>query len=318
MDRSLIQKYLTGTLTAAEKAQFSRLMLETEQQELEAVMAEEWEKLGETRPFVDPRRSQQMWQAIQAQTVAAPAPAWYRGWWQVAAAIVLLLGLGLAFWQPWQQPTWKEVATVYGEQQQLSLPDGSVVYLNGNTRLRYQQSWEADETRGVWLDGEAYFEVADRHAEGIKFQVITEGLTVEVLGTEFNVNTGQKDTKVYLEKGKIQLKLDEQQEKVAVEPGELVTYSSESKAIAKREHIKATHHTSWKQGVLQFEATRLEEVLDRMEEIYGVQFAPLEGELTERQLTLAVPSTDLEIAMGFIEKALNLTIDRSGDTLLVR
>ena len=316
IDRAFIRKYLRGELTPAEAAAFARYVAGDAPAELEAVMAEEWARLGAEAPPLDPALSARMWAQVQQQTTASrPRPLYARRLWQVAAAVLLLLGVGLGVWQPWT-PAMLTVSTPYGMQEVVTLPDGSVVHLNGNTTLRYAERWPAEATRRVWLEGEAYFEVADRHAEGIKFEVLTPGLAVEVLGTAFNVNTGADETLVYLDEGEIQLRLADEPAHLSVQPGELVAYSPVQGAITSRKRVKGTHHTSWKDGILQFEEAPLAEVLARLEDIYGVHLAQDDPNLTQdRLLTLAVPGHDLDMALSFIGKAMGLEVIRTGDTL---
>jgi ferric-dicitrate binding protein FerR (iron transport regulator) len=72
------------------------------------------------------------------------------------------------------------------------LPDNSTVILNANSSLRYQENWEAELLREVWVDGEAFFSVVHTHNHQ-RFRVnVTDDLKVEVLGTEFNVKDRRK------------------------------------------------------------------------------------------------------------------------------
>src|SRR5699024_12530140 len=96
-----------------------------------------------------------------------------------------------------------------GEIAEVILPDDSRVRVNANARLRYSRRWNSAENRMVSLEGEAFFEVKKDEVTQKKFIVNAGDLKVEVLGTEFNVNTrhpgsypGQeRTTKVILESG---------------------------------------------------------------------------------------------------------------------
>src|SRR5690606_17179371 len=82
---------------------------------------------------------------------------------------------------------WHTLRTQNGESFQLKLPDGSEVWLNSGTTITYPTNFDKRYSRVVKLHGEAYFDVA--HNQAKPFQVNTVGQIVEVLGTEFNVNT---------------------------------------------------------------------------------------------------------------------------------
>ena len=83
----------------------------------------------------------------------------------------------------------------------IKLPDGSLVQLNANSTLSFDTQWDASADRCVWLNGEAFFEVEKKPETKQKFKVITADLTVEVLGTEFNINSHHQQTRVFLQEG---------------------------------------------------------------------------------------------------------------------
>ena len=90
------------------------------------------------------------------------------------------------------------VATARGNQYQIVLSDGSRVWLNSGSSLRYPVTFKGD-SRTVHLAGEAYFEVATRpmrNGDRQPFRVITADQSIEVLGTEFNVNSYEDEEAV--------------------------------------------------------------------------------------------------------------------------
>ena len=134
-----------------------------------------------------------------------PKPAFNR--WKlatIAASVALLIVCGLAYriaqQHPEQQPV--EIAYVTDRATQLSLSDGTKVWMSAYSQLRYQQTFTG-KTRDVVLDGEAYFEVA--HNSKQPFRVMAGGQTVVALGTSFNVRAfvGEPDVKVVLVEGSV-------------------------------------------------------------------------------------------------------------------
>lgn len=236
-----------------------------------------------------------------------------------AAVLVLIVGLSTRFWINTDGPT--TFTTAYGEPPQpIELPDGSKVKLNANSTLQFEDKWNNTEDRQVWLEGEAYFEVTKKSTTGQKFQVITPDLTVEVLGTAFNVNSHHDQTKVYLEEGKVLLKLkhlEGQQE--LMEPGDLFSYAAESKKIITNEKKASQNlYTSWKNGVLVFESTALSEVLLKIEEIYGVEIQVAEEANYKREINTGLPMDKLDIVLPMLEDALRLKIEKEEDQLIIR
>ena len=129
--------------------------------------------------------------------------------WLAAASIAALLLIGAALWFTNRNTESSLVfATNYGEMKTLTLPDDSKVILNGNSSIRFKSNWDKNEPREIWLEGEAYFNVTHVNKDTSQIQpferflVYTNDLTVEVLGTSFNIRKRRGKTEVVLEVGK--------------------------------------------------------------------------------------------------------------------
>ncbi|PHN06099.1 FecR family protein [Flavilitoribacter nigricans] len=238
----------------------------------------------------------------------------YRQPLAIAASILLLI---LAGWWLLSGPATITVTTAYGQRQSITLPDGSQVELNANSTLEYESNWTATEDRRVWLTGEAFFEVEKKTETGQKFQVITEDLTVEVLGTVFNVNSRHQETEVFLEEGSIRLELEGLEEKLLMEPGEMVAYSEHNKQLPAKKQVQAQLHTSWMDNFLFFENAPLRQILEEVKDIYGVGFEVADTSHYSRTMDTAIPIENLDQAIDAIGKTLNLDIRKLGDTYIV-
>jgi len=109
-----------------------------------------------------------------------------------AAAVLLIAGLGFAAYTVADQfkkkevpVTYTEITTENGQKKEVTLPDGTKVWLNSGTTFKYSDNY-AKEYREVFLSGEAFFEVT--RDESRTFIVRTDNITIRVLGTRFNVN----------------------------------------------------------------------------------------------------------------------------------
>lgn len=317
----LIQKYFSNTLTPDELQVLQDYLEQEDLSVLYTRMTKEWEATANQALSLAPDVSSNLWQRILC-SIQPKIHLFQNRWLGYAAAAMLIFALGFGLWANVKngatQTEWLTYSTEYGEQKEVVLPDGTNAMLNGNSELLYFKNWEEGKTRKVWLNGEAYFEVADRHEEGIKFQVITPELSVEVLGTQFNVNTQEDLTRVYLEEGKVQLFTQQQSDRVEMVPGELLVYSHTSQSILSHELTDAGHHLSWRRGVLLFDDTPMREFLNRFEEVYGVKIFIEDSLLYERNITFGVPSNDLEMAMSFMEESMNLKVLRQNDTIRIR
>jgi ferric-dicitrate binding protein FerR (iron transport regulator) len=260
-----------------------------------------------------------MQQELQRKRSQAALQARRRWLLTAAAAVVLLLAAGTWLYRQSTAPTPMIThATTYGEQESIELPDGSLVKLNAHSTLSYESNWEGRDSRKVWLNGEAFFEVAEKPQTKQKFQVVTEDLTVEVLGTVFNVNSHREETKVFLEKGKVKLSLNGLKEAMLMDPGELVTYSKNKKEKPAKQRVAPKLHTSWKDGLQSFDKTPLKEVLEKVEEIYGVSIQVNDANHYDRKITTALPVENLEEALSVLEMTLNLEISKNGDDYTIQ
>lgn len=229
-----------------------------------------------------------------------------------AAAVVLLLFSWSGFYY-YTNTTHTIHKTNYGEIIDLKLPDGTSVVLNGNSEITYKKN----NPRNIFLKGEAYFKVKSIPSTNAKFWVHTEDLKVEVLGTQFHVNTRKKKTNVVLDEGSIHLEFDNGEVKKMV-PGELVTFS---KVSEKMSHTKVSNNTSyalWRDGTYTFNEISLQEVMSNIEYTYGVKVTYEHPELKKLLITGGVPNQNLKICINAIELATNTRIIHKEDTLLIQ
>lgn len=233
----------------------------------------------------------------------------------IAAGLFLLLGIAGLIWQQ-NSAQYVTYATGFEEWKTLTLPDASVVKLNANSEIRLAEEWTEGEDRRVWLKGEAFFEVEKKPQTGVTFTVITDDLSIEVLGTSFNVHSRGEQTNVFLEEGKIKLALDGHEKILA--PGDLLTYSSRKNVVTEQYKASASKHISWKDGTLILRNTPSTEILKKIQEIYGVAIV-IESEKVKGQIkTVGVPMDKLEIAIPILERTLDAKITHVGSKLIIK
>lgn len=193
------------------------------------------------------------------------------------------------------------ISTSFSQTREVTLPDQSKVILNANSGISYKKN----NPREVWLKGEAFFEVSKKPLTGENFLVHTEDLTIEVLGTAFNVNSHQEETRVFLEEGKIKLALQgKEDQEVILTPGDYITYSQKKGGALQKTRSEANLHTSWKQGSIIWDMKPLSEVLEKFEEVYGVLITVEDSLLLKKEVRLAVPIEDFDIAISALENVL--------------
>lgn len=202
-------------------------------------------------------------------------------YWQQVAAILLLPLLILSaylYFKPASQiaETYQELFTPYGTWSVVNLPDGSKVWLNAGSSLKYPTQFN-DKQRVVSMQGEAYFEVESDKEH--PFIVKTKQLTVEATGTAFNVNAYAPDhvAAVTLVKGKVAVTLD-QKKTISLSPGEKIDYNLTT-SLYNVNKTNTYKWCSWKDGILIFRDDPLEYVFKRLGQTYNVEFILKDAEL---------------------------------------
>lgn len=172
-----------------------------------------------------------------------------------------------------------EMSAPAGGTSRMSLPDGTVVVLNGGSKLMYAQSFGVKD-RKVELEGEAYFEVAKNKEK--PFSVESQGIRVKVLGTKFNVQNYPEDkmATVSLMEGKValdnMLKVSQPLELV---PGEKAEFNKETGVLVKNHYESVSNDNLWIDGDLIFDEVPLVEVVKLLSRSYGVKITVNNEEL---------------------------------------
>ncbi len=195
---------------------------------------------------------------------------------------------------------WVEVSTEAGQQSKVSLPDGSLVWLNAGTVIKYHPD---KNERKVSLNGEAYFEV--NHSPDYPFVVETGDTRIKVLGTKFNVShyPESKITETSLLSGKIEMTIDKSNKVVDVRPGEKVYYNAENQTFGKTEAI-VQNDVLWRQGILVFENESFNDLIIKLERYYAINFVYNKVSFDNIHYTGTINNLNITRVLEFI----NLTI----------
>jgi len=183
-------------------------------------------------------------------------------------------------------PVYNNLTTPKGRQFQLILPDGTRVWLNAASSLRYPTAFSGKE-RQVVVTGEAYFEVAHDKTKPFIVNISpttggSEGSRIEVLGTQFNVNAYSNEAaiKTTLVEGKVkfgyQSAIGNRQSAILM-PGEqaVLIHDSQlaptSRGLTIHDHADIDKAVAWKNGFFNFEDASLEEVMRQLERWYDIE-----------------------------------------------
>lgn len=241
-----------------------------------------------------------------------PAPKRLVPWRKMAAAIVLLAVAGAALWyagdvriqQPTEKPSslqlvFHEVKTGVRQVKKLTLPGGSSIHLNANSKIRIPEVFD-NNSRTVYLDeGEAFFEVARDSLR--PFLVESGALHIKVLGTAFNVRAyhGLDDIAVAVSAGRVQVS-DTSGVLGELTANQGISYSKEN-GVASIYGVSAGHVHAWMTGVVHLEKAGFEELALAMANLYGIALKSEDPQTAGYRYNLIVRSDrSLEETMDLI------------------
>lgn len=234
--------------------------------------------------------------------------------YQKAAAVLLipLLTAGIFYLLSQHQPTENQLETIAprGQKSQIRLSDGTKVWLNSETVIRYSGVF-AGGSRDVYLEGEAFFEVTKN--SGQPFIVHVSGLDVKVLGTRFNVKAypDENEIETSLFEGKVNLlrkdPIGKGIEETSVFPGESYVYDLKSRRLQTRRFAEEEIN-GWKKNQLIFKDDTFSNLVRKVERWYDVDIVYDEKLFNDRLLTVELYEGErIERLMEII--SLTLSVD---------
>ncbi|MCF2442560.1 FecR domain-containing protein [Dyadobacter sp. CY345] len=189
-----------------------------------------------------------------------------------------------------------EIATEFGQIRHITLPDSSKVVLNGNSKIKYNRSWD-ENPREIWLDGEAFFSITHLKNNARFIVHLSSGKKIEVLGTEFNVINRPNHDCVVLKSGSIKLSLPEKtgaEKEIYLKPGDLIETDETfaKKSDVKKAVVNPETYYSWTNGKWTLDGTSLGEMLVHVEENYGLHVEVANVQLLKKRLSGSIPLSD--------------------------
>ncbi len=239
---------------------------------------------------------------------------WYR--YAIASSVVLVLGV--LSWLAKDLLYYKTYQTAYGQTQSIELQDGSKITLNANSSLRVPRFGFGQNSREVFLKGEALFSI--KHTiDNQRFVVKTEkSFDVVVLGTEFTVFSRERGARVMLNKGKVQLRyqLDTQMKQVIMKPGDLILFDRQNHV--KKDTAKLPEKfMAWQQHRLVFEDTPLSEFTEILAENYGINVVLANESLAKRTLVGTYQADNAEELLYTIVEIFDLKVSKAGNRYIL-
>ena len=231
----------------------------------------------------------------------------------MAIAAILILGIfGLnRYFLSDQYPNQltEKIETKPGEIKTFTLPDGSEVTLNGRSTLQYSPSFTDQPKRLVRLHGEAFFKVVKNQT---RFVVQLPDAEITVLGTKFNVESRHPQSRVSLLEGSVDVRCGEQE--VMLKPGQSA-YIDERIDVF-NEDVAAI--ASWKDGVWSFKNTPFAQLVNRLEDDFGLQVELKDQSLLSRNISGNLSTKDLHVLYQALESMLNIQIEEGTQGIVIQ
>jgi transmembrane sensor len=236
----------------------------------------------------------------------------------IAAALVigLFIGIYITSVQTKSEPVYYAAHSPKGSVSEMILPDGTVIFLNADSRIRYAMEGE-NGVREVFLTGEAWFDVAKNPNK--HFVVHTPFYDVQVIGTQFNIKAYENDNEVIttLEEGQVIIQSSENlrlAEDIVLKPGEQAVLSKSSKEFVIR-NVNTKWFTSWKDNKLIFINTSLKELAVLLERRYGVEIEVINKEILDLHFDGTIKNESIIEIMEIMKKALPIDYNIAGQQI---
>lgn len=239
-----------------------------------------------------------------------------------AAAILCVPFAALSIWalshrseMDVPEPSIVEVRATEGMIAELTLPDSSRVWLNSGSVLRYPASFS--QTRDVELIGEGYFKVSKDPLH--KFNVKTSAMTIEVVGTEFNIDSYDipgRSVKTTLVNGAINMHytdVSDAPRTLKIYPGQCASMETESKQVSLYQ-TDVTAVSSWRFGKIHFNRTPALEALRMIENRYNVLFDVKNDSLYSHRFTGQFDGQRLDVVLEHFSRSAGMKFQRHHET----
>lgn len=235
--------------------------------------------------------------------------------WSVAAAILLLLGVG--FW--WMNnlpgtPSFVEIQTTDHEKKEIILPDGSHVWLNQNSKLVYGEDFEE---RRLTLEGEAFFEV--ERMPDRPFEIICGNATTTVLGTSFNVRAypGEDDVEVTVKTGKVKLAAAEKEKlSVLLSAGETGIFEKETANVLQAAK-EISNADAWKTARFNFNEALVGDIILSLERYFDIEISVSNPLILNCHYSANFEKPELQAALQNLSFGLGLRMEKTNTGYLL-
>jgi len=205
---------------------------------------------------------------------------------------------------------YQEIKAAYGTQAKVELSDGTKVFLNSGSKLRFPQTFANQQQRTVFLDGEGYFEVTKNKEQ--PFIVQANKLNISVLGTKFNVDayTDNASISVALVEGSVILQGNAgnlNKDLMELKPNQVATLDPTDQTLSKTDVPDLYKYTAWITGRIVFYGDPIQTVVKKLEKWYNVEIVIADKKLEDYRFTATFIDEPLEQILNILSISSQMT-----------
>lgn len=224
---------------------------------------------------------------------------------KIAALFLISISLyfSIKFIQNERSSPTQSLSTIENQLKTIYLPDGSVVWLKGDSQLKYPESF-VGETREVTLFGEAFFKIFKNPSK--PFIIRSQNLKTTVLGTSFNIRAYENDTQkeVAVISGKVRVSLNENQE-IILKRNQKAIFSTSGKSNLNIQPLKKFEIESFDVLQLDFNEEGLEDIIKILNAEHGVNITIKNARLKNCVITADLTNLSLQASLEILTKVIN-------------
>jgi ferric-dicitrate binding protein FerR (iron transport regulator) len=320
---ALLEKFLRKEANAEEVKQLKELFGRTEPKKAQISLYEQkWERASSV---IDTETDEQMWNYLKKQITSdtgrfhtlSKYPLWKKGLRIAASLLIPIVFTCLGYYYSENKPLSSSVPvtihTNIGQKTDLSLPDGTLVWLNSASSLQYDNTYNQKE-RTIYLQGEAYFEVSKDAKR--PFIVKADGLSVEAVGTSFNVKAYPADQNIVTTLIEGSVRVSDSYRSEWLSPNEKLTFRKNGRSFVKDLISHAKQSVSWRDNQLVFAQERMEDIARTLERMYGVRILFASEDLKNIHFSGKIRNTNLDGVMQMIAFAAPVRYSIENDSVI--
>ncbi len=232
---------------------------------------------------------------------------------RIAAVFLIFISLGIAGMYIFN--TKEQKITAFNEVKEVKLPDNTEISINKHSEIRFDKKFNKKE-RKIKLKGEAFFKVAKNKNKA--FIVKTESFYVEVLGTQFYVNSDIKNRQVVVKEGTVAVyQYKDKRDIVILHAGDKAIFDKKENKIRKIENSDV-NYLAWKTKIFDFQNMNLETVFGILKNSYDIDFKFVNPGLKKCKISVSFKNQNIDEIINVLKATFNnVSFRKKGKTIYV-